>query len=69
MVLVEGIDPATAYSLQARHSYKVSDIVFQGCFEPCVSRGKDGACVIDFNAFNTTFRDPRPGAFRAQSHS
>ena len=55
LVLVEGIDPSTSYTLQARHSYKREDIVFGGgFFAPCVSRDPaDGACVIDFGAFHS----------------
>ena len=74
LVLVEGIDPATSYTLQARHSYKRDDIVFGGggFFAPCVTRDPiDGACVIDFSAFHTISGGPGdtdgPGAGQPRS--
>ena len=37
-MLVEGVDAATSYSIQARHSYKSEDIMFDHTFENCVYR-------------------------------
>eukprot|EP00747_Dinoflagellata_sp_TGD_P103728 gnl/TRDRNA2_/TRDRNA2_169058_c0_seq1.p1 gnl/TRDRNA2_/TRDRNA2_169058_c0~~gnl/TRDRNA2_/TRDRNA2_169058_c0_seq1.p1 ORF type:complete len:447 (-),score=62.34 gnl/TRDRNA2_/TRDRNA2_169058_c0_seq1:145-1485(-) len=50
--LVEGIDPGSSNSLQARHSYACEDIVFNATFVRCVSRAVDGACEIHFEDFH-----------------
>eukprot|EP01052_Picozoa_sp_SAG31_P028989 SAG31_NODE_2844_length_5009_cov_2.067006_5_plen_160_part_00 len=36
IVLVEGIEPTTSYSVQARHSYCVEDIVWDHAFAPSI---------------------------------
>ena len=81
--VVEGIDAITSHTVRGLHSYKApsdgtwenlktSDIVWDGIFRRCVSRGEDGACVVDFDAFHDlvdvsgeTFVGPPPPA----SHS
>lgn len=52
MCLLEGIDPSTSMTLQARHSYAWDDLVFNATFQRCISRASDGACEIDLNAFH-----------------
>ena len=72
MVLVEGIDPATSYTIQARHSYQLADIEFGAYFAPCVSQSEKGACVVDFDKFHQIEKDTdgREGAdLHIQSHA
>ena len=61
VVLVEGIDVMTSYTLQARHSYRWDDIAWNHTFKPCVSRKtkvvdggeiRSDGCVIDFSLFH-----------------
>ena len=57
IVLVEGIDVMTSATLQARHSYTHSDIVFNHTFGQCVTKSKSkkngkGGAVIDFSKFH-----------------
>ena len=56
LVILEGIDPLTSATLQARHSYTANDIVFDAWFAPCVHSDESGECVIDF----AKFHDLRP---------
>lgn len=59
VVLIEGIDPATSYTVQARHSYKLEDIEFRGFFAQSVTVDSDGAAVVDFNLFNMIIPDSK----------
>eukprot|EP00929_Paragymnodinium_shiwhaense_P055020 TRINITY_DN27598_c0_g1_i4.p1 TRINITY_DN27598_c0_g1~~TRINITY_DN27598_c0_g1_i4.p1 ORF type:complete len:446 (-),score=52.46 TRINITY_DN27598_c0_g1_i4:195-1532(-) len=52
LVLVEGIEPLTSSTLQARHSYCADDIVFNACFQRCVFKEADGACRVNLTAFH-----------------
>ena len=52
LVLVEGIEPQTSCTLQARHSYCASEMVWDHDFAPCVFRDLDGRCQIDFRVFH-----------------
>eukprot|EP00043_Microstomoeca_roanoka_P011442 m.107770 g.107770 ORF g.107770 m.107770 type:complete len:464 (+) comp15197_c1_seq2:116-1507(+) len=52
LCLVEGVDAATSYTVQARHSYTLNDIVFDMQFAPCVSVDHSGACVLDLHYFH-----------------
>ena len=55
VVLVEGIDPPSSCTLQARHSYSAAlgDFVFDSRFAQCVSRDTStGAAVIDLDCFH-----------------
>ena len=52
IVVLEGIDPLTSATLQARHSYSVDDIIFDHWFAPCVSAADDGTAEIDFSKFH-----------------
>jgi len=52
LCLVEGIDPATSNTLQARHSYTSDDIIYNGSFQKCVSRGANGAAQVDLAALH-----------------
>jgi len=54
VVLVEGIDAATSSTVQARHSYKGDDIVWNQEFVQCVSRGENGSCMVDLGKFHKT---------------
>jgi len=55
VVLLEGTDPLTSSSIQARYSYTYEDIVFDRVFAPCTfSRsGSGGGCVVDFSRFHS----------------
>ena len=55
VVLVEGIDPPSSCTLQARHSYSTAhgDFAFDSRFAQCVSRDTStGAAVIDLDRFH-----------------
>jgi hypothetical protein len=55
IVLIEGQDSATGGVVQARHSYKLEDIVWNTSFIPCVLQDElDGTPVIDFSLFHET---------------
>ena len=69
VVLLEGIEPSTGNTLQARHSYVLggsssdeSDVVFHARAAPCVFRDGGGVSV-DFARFHHFLRDvPADGA-------
>lgn len=52
LCLVEGVEPTTSNTLQARHSYTVDDVVFDAEFRSCVHRLPDGKCAIDLDRFH-----------------
>ena len=52
VVVVEGIDPPTSCTMQARHSYTVDDIAWHHEFEPCVYETDDGSAEINFSLFH-----------------
>ena len=52
IVVLEGIDPHTSSTFQARHSYTAKEIVFDQMFVPSLSVGRDGRAVFDWNAFH-----------------
>lgn len=52
IVVLEGIDPHTSSTFQARHSYTAQEIVFDQMFVPSLSVGRDGRAVFDWNAFH-----------------
>lgn len=55
VVLVEGIDAVTSSTIQVRHSYKASEILFDRRFENCVDVDPDtGGAVVDFRRFHET---------------
>jgi hypothetical protein len=55
VALVEGQDSATGGVVQARHSYKLEDILWNTSFIPCVLQDElDGTPVIDFSLFHET---------------
>jgi hypothetical protein len=53
VVLVEGTDPLTSNSLQARYSYTVEDLRFDHEHAPCVFSHR-GRALLDFTRFNRT---------------
>jgi len=59
LCLVEGTDPTTSNTLQARHSYIAEDIVFDTEFRSCVHRLPDGKCGIDFDRFHSFYRSKK----------
>ena len=66
VALVEGIDEITSDTCQARHSYRASDIVWNGVWAPCVQPAEDGsAAIIDYKAFHTVLKQEEPFALRA----
>ena len=52
LVMVEGVEPITSSTIQARHSYSVDDMVWDMIPAPCVTEGDDGRCEIDFGKFH-----------------
>jgi hypothetical protein len=52
IVVVEGIDPASSNTFQARHSYMSSDIVFDAGFAPTMSVAEDGKPFLDWRNFH-----------------
>eukprot|EP00040_Diaphanoeca_grandis_P009192 m.47964 g.47964 ORF g.47964 m.47964 type:complete len:389 (-) comp20630_c0_seq1:198-1364(-) len=72
LALVEGIDQATSFTVQARHSYKLEDIEFGDVtFKQCVSVGTDGVCEINFEAFHEVTKNGvyEDAPFFPNSHS
>ena len=57
IVLLEGTDPTTSNTVQARHSYKGEEIIFDHAFAPCVGRDSEGACQVDFDKFHYVVPD------------
>merc|ERR1719313_2345136 len=53
--LVEGIEPTTSATIQARHSYANEDLVFDHGFAPRISRHRagGGSWVVDFDRFHS----------------
>jgi hypothetical protein len=49
LVLLEGVDPTTSSTVQARQSYTVDDICWDATFVPCARRQPHGGIQIDFN--------------------
>jgi len=63
LVLIEGIEPITSCTVQARHSYIVPDDVAWGKeFKECVSCNGDMPCMVDFGRFHLvrSARSPNP---------
>ena len=56
VVLVEGIEPATSDTIQARHSYTVDEIVWDHTFLPCLTRTSSG-CTVDYSRFHKLVPD------------
>jgi len=53
VVLIEGIDATTSYTIQARHSYTVTDVLFHHDFQPCVTELPSGGACLDFSKFHS----------------
>ena len=58
IVVLEGIDPHTSNTFQARQSYTAADIVFDEMFVPSLSVGRDGQATFDWSAFHRLQRVP-----------
>ena len=57
LVLIEGIDPLTSNSLQAKYSYKWGEVRENEAFCPCVYVDKEkGGCVVDITRFHATYK-------------
>ena len=57
VVILEGIDPLTGCTVQARHSYVGAELLWDHEFVPCVSRGPIGSglrAVVDFDRLHQT---------------
>mmetsp|Transcript_80840 Transcript_80840/g.210610 ORF Transcript_80840/g.210610 Transcript_80840/m.210610 type:complete len:479 (-) Transcript_80840:90-1526(-) len=52
LCVVEGIEPTTSGTMQARQSYTCDDVVFNAAFQRCVRRAEDGMCEFNFDAFH-----------------
>lgn len=65
--LIEGMEPTTSATIQARHSYGNEDLVFDHAFAPSVSRHRagGGSWVVDFDRFHTLVSMPPTGAYGA----
>ena len=48
IVILEGVNPITSATCQARHSYTINDVAFNARPAECVTEGRHGQCVIDF---------------------
>ena len=50
VVVLEGIDATTSYTVQARHSYTYEELVWGHIFAPTMAPSSDsrGGCIIDF---------------------
>jgi len=53
VVLVEGTDELTSCPVQARHSYRYDEIIWDHTFDTCVFRDSSRGCMIDFNKFHS----------------
>lgn len=49
LLLLEGVDPTTSSTVQARQSYTVDDICWDATFVPCARRQPHGGIRIDFD--------------------
>ncbi|GAQ89742.1 Inward rectifier K+ channel [Klebsormidium nitens] len=52
LVLLEGVDASTSAKLQARASYRPSDIKLNCCFSTMVTRQPSGRRAVDFRSFD-----------------
>jgi hypothetical protein len=50
--IIEGTDPHTANTFQARHSYGPSDIEYDSQHAPCMGVGKDGCAEVNLSFFH-----------------
>jgi hypothetical protein len=57
VVLVEGIDPVSGSTVQARHSYTAGDIAWQAKLTECVQENYHGGLVVDFARFHHVHSD------------
>jgi hypothetical protein len=48
LILIEGVDPTTSSTVQARQSYTVDDICWDATFVPCARRQPSGGILVDF---------------------
>ena len=60
VVIVEGIDPHSSNSFQARHSYTRDDIVFDQSFEACMSVDADGMARLNWDTNPNPDPNPNP---------
>lgn len=70
IIVLEGIDAITSFTLQARHSYSYlnNEIVFDHYFAPMVKTATNGSCDVDFSKFHDIL--PGTNEWRApQSHT
>ena len=58
IVVVEGIEPYSSNTFQARHSYMHSDVVFDAHFAPCMSVDADGMPRLDWGKFHAVCPAP-----------
>lgn len=54
IVVMEGIEPASSATFQARTSYTINNIQFDRWFVPCVGVGSNGQAEVNLNWFNHT---------------
>lgn len=55
LVLLSGTEDATASSIEARHSYTLSEVVWNRGFSSCVSIDTQGFHCINFENFHSTY--------------
>jgi hypothetical protein len=76
VVLLEGVDPVTANTLQARHSYTAEDVVWGQRPVQCVFRAPNdnpastkSGCMVDYSKFHDYEEDDSPNSefYPAQS--
>ncbi|CAD7935531.1 unnamed protein product [Amoebophrya sp. A120] len=67
LILVEGIEPFTSTTVQARHSYAFGqDIVINGDFMPCTFLKQDGTAIVDFGKFHQVVQSSEDHFFAAK---
>lgn len=64
VAIVEGTDAATGGAVQARHSFVVSEVLWDRGFAPCVFEdAEDGSALVDFSLFHELQEVEQDAAF------
>ena len=56
-VLISGVDETVAYSITARHSYGMEEILFDHRFEDIISKSDNGDRYFDYSRFHNVVKD------------
>ena len=57
MPLISGVDETVAYSITARHSYGMEEILFDHRFEDIISKSDNGDRYFDYSRFHNVVKD------------